>query len=103
MNVIIKIYRFFCSSLLIISGIIGSSWAILFASAGYKVRMYDVAPEQVVKALANIEQQLSTLKNDGNLRGTLTIEEQLQHITHCDSLEECLQGVFYIQVSHTEE
>lgn len=36
------------------SGLIGRSWAMLFASAGFKVKLYDIEQRQVTYALDSI-------------------------------------------------
>lgn len=36
------------------SGLIGQSWAMLFASGGLKVTLYDIEQRQVTGALENI-------------------------------------------------
>lgn len=53
---------------------------MLFASQGYKVYIYDILPEQVDKALLDIEEQLNILEQSGQLRGKLTASQQLSYI-----------------------
>jgi len=36
------------------SGLIGRSWAMVFASGGFKVKLYDIAQQQLTSALENI-------------------------------------------------
>jgi L-gulonate 3-dehydrogenase len=36
------------------SGLIGKSWAMIFASVGYNVMLYDVEPQQVTTAIESI-------------------------------------------------
>ncbi|PVD19038.1 hypothetical protein C0Q70_21597 [Pomacea canaliculata] len=79
------------------SGLVGRSYAMLFASAGYDVRVYDASKEQLQRAVADMEQQLSALAADGLQRGCLTVQQTMAHVTATDSLEDCVTGARYIQ------
>lgn len=76
----------------------GRSWAMLFAGAGYNVSLYDENPQQVISALAEIEKQLDFLETNKILRGQLSAKEQFQLVSPADSMKECIDGAFYVQV-----
>merc|ERR1712142_313500 len=79
------------------SGLIGKSWAMIFASVGYKVVLFDVESSQVTKALENIKAELLEFEAAGTLRGELGAVAQAELISGTDSLEECVTGAKYIQ------
>jgi len=79
------------------SGLIGRSWAMLFASVGYNVTMYDVEPQQIKSALDDIKNQLTELEKTGMLRGTLTPSQQFAKIKGSTKLEECVKDTMYVQ------
>ncbi|XP_043547848.1 lambda-crystallin homolog isoform X2 [Chiloscyllium plagiosum] len=89
------------SILIVGSGIVGRSWAMLFASAGYKVVLYDTVQQQVSSAIESIRQQLTELERTGRLRGTFKPEEQMMLITACNDLAQAVEGASHIQVSPT--
>ncbi|ESO93301.1 hypothetical protein LOTGIDRAFT_95422, partial [Lottia gigantea] len=79
------------------SGLIGQSWAMLFASSGYEIKLFDSHQSQVENALSNIEEQLHFLEKEGLLRGELSRQEQRERISSCSLLEDCVKDSFYIQ------
>ncbi|XP_048454028.1 lambda-crystallin homolog isoform X2 [Rhincodon typus] len=85
------------SILIVGSGIVGRSWAMLFASAGYRVVLYDTVQQQVTSAIENIRQQLTELERTGRLRGTFKPEEQMMLITASNDLAQAVEGAIHIQ------
>jgi len=79
------------------SGLIGQSWAMIFASVGYKVSIYDIVASQVENALTQAKKQLKTLEERGLLRGTLTAEEQFSCISGCTDIKQAIAGAFFLQ------
>merc|ERR1719402_896970 len=79
------------------SGLIGKSWAMIFASVGYKVVLFDVEASQVKTALENIRSELKEFEAAGTLRGTLNAKDQADLIHGTASLAECVKGTVYIQ------
>ncbi|XP_043272467.1 lambda-crystallin homolog [Venturia canescens] len=79
------------------SGLIGRSWAMLFASVGYHVTIYDIVPEQISKALEDINNQLKRLEKNGLLRGSLTADQQFGLIKGSTSLEETVKNAKLVQ------
>lgn len=79
------------------SGLIGGSWAMLFAGAGYQVQIFDIIPEQIEKALKHIQSELNTLESNGILRGKFTAEQQFKCITATTDLKELVKNAYYIQ------
>jgi len=84
------------------SGFIGHSWAMVFASAGYEVSIYDIAEEQVSKSLKEIAQKLTELEKSDLLRGKTSAKIQKSLIKGTTSLKECINGAFFIQESVPE-
>lgn len=79
------------------SGLIGGSWAMIFASVGYQVKIYDIVPEQVENGLKRIESELKRLEKDNLLRGTSTAEQQFKCITGTTDIKELVKDAVYIQ------
>ncbi|XP_043207249.1 lambda-crystallin homolog [Amphibalanus amphitrite] len=79
------------------SGLIGRSWAMLFAGAGYQVRLFDVVSSQIPSALEDIKGQLERLSASGLLRGTLSAQQQMELITGASELSDCVSGAVHVQ------
>ncbi|KAM8803774.1 lambda-crystallin homolog isoform 3-T3 [Rhynchonycteris naso] len=78
-------------------GLIGQNWAMLFASGGFRVKLYDIEQQQITDALDNIRQGTKLLEQSGSLRGSLSAEQQLSRITGCSTLQEAIEGAMHIQ------
>ncbi|MEJ1280349.1 crystallin lambda 1 [Cricetulus griseus] len=79
------------------SGLIGRSWAMLFASGGFKVKLYDIEQQQITNALENIRKEMKLLEQSGSLKGSLSAEQQLSLISGCGNLAEAVEGAMHIQ------
>ncbi|XP_051842557.1 lambda-crystallin homolog isoform X2 [Antechinus flavipes] len=81
------------------SGLIGRSWAMLFASGGFKVKLYDIEQQQITNALENIRKEMKTLEQNGTLKGSLSADQQLALISGCTDIKVAVEGAIYIQVN----
>ncbi|XP_063451972.1 lambda-crystallin homolog isoform X3 [Pan paniscus] len=82
-----------------LSGVIGRSWAMLFASGGFQVKLYDIEQQQIRNALENIRKEMKLLEQAGSLKGSLSVEEQLSLISGCPNIQEAVEGAMHIQVN----
>ncbi|KAI2568897.1 crystallin lambda 1 [Homo sapiens] len=83
------------------SGVIGRSWAMLFASGGFQVKLYDIEQQQIRNALENIRKEMKLLEQAGSLKGSLSVEEQLSLISGCPNIQEAVEGAMHIQYGHS--
>jgi len=79
------------------SGLIGRSWAMIFASAGYNVSIFDNDPNQLKTGKEVIMTQLRDLEKKQLLRGKLDVEAQYNLISWTENLKECVHNAKYIQ------
>jgi len=79
------------------SGIVGRSWAIIFARAGYKVKMYDALENAAASALPLIHALATDLHSAGLLRKCKSSSEVMHRISVVKTLEEALDNVFWAQ------
>ncbi|XP_058526972.1 lambda-crystallin homolog isoform X2 [Ochotona princeps] len=85
--------------LIVGSGLIGRSWAMLFASGGFKVKLYDIEQQQITNALESIRKEMKALEQAGSLKGSLSAQQQLSLISGCSNLAEAIEGAVHIQVN----
>jgi len=82
------------------AGLVGAGWAVVYARAGLKVKVFDANPEITRKSIPLIEGQLAGLHRHG------LIEEDpatiLSRITTASTLAEAVEGVAYVQESVLE-
>ncbi|XP_006832119.1 PREDICTED: lambda-crystallin homolog [Chrysochloris asiatica] len=70
---------------------------MLFASGGFKVKLYDIEQQQITNALENIRKEMELLEQSGTLKGSLGVGEQLSLISGCFDLQEAVEGAMHIQ------
>uniref|UniRef100_A0A3B4BZ40 L-gulonate 3-dehydrogenase n=1 Tax=Pygocentrus nattereri TaxID=42514 RepID=A0A3B4BZ40_PYGNA len=86
------------------SGLIGRSWAMVFLSGGYKVKVYDNQPGQASRAITDISRkQVEELQEAQMLRGKLSATEQLSLLSSHEDLSQALEGAFFVQECVFEE
>ncbi len=84
------------------TGVIGRSWAQLFARKGCETRLYDRDPGQVAKAVSWIDENLERLTTLGQLSRD-DVPAIRSRISLHDSLDLALQGADYVQESGPEK
>jgi L-gulonate 3-dehydrogenase len=78
------------------AGLVGCSWAVVFASGGAEVRVFDASAQSRDDVLPRVRQTLADMEQVGladDAAGTLA------RIGVCDTLEAALQGADYVQES----
>lgn len=82
------------------AGLVGSSWAVVFARAGLQVNLYDADPAQLRRSRVQIERALGELAAASLLRGS--VADSLARLRDCDSIGAAVAGVDYVQESIAE-
>lgn len=82
-------------------GVVGSSWALVFARAGFDVAVYDQSEAAINATLAFVAQALDDLGAQG-LAGTEPRETVLARLKPSPKLADALSGVDYVQESAPE-
>lgn len=82
------------------AGLIGKSWAIVFARAGIKVQLWDGLPEVRAGAIAGIHQTMRDLAQIGLLDKP---DEAIQYIQVFEDLNEAIKDVGYVQENLPEQ
>ncbi|KAJ8350944.1 hypothetical protein SKAU_G00260740 [Synaphobranchus kaupii] len=85
------------------SGLIGRSWAMVFLSGGYRVKIYDNQSGQALKAAQEVRKQLDELQQAHMLRGDSSAAEQFSLLSSHDDLAQALEGAFFVQECVFEE
>ena len=73
---------------------------MIFSGAGYQPCLFDVDPNQLSRALSTAREALQQYEKKGILKGQGSAQVQADRISTTTSLEECLSGAFYVQVSY---
>lgn len=82
------------------SGLIGQAWAIVFARAGYGVRLWDGDAQARARAVELIASQARMLVQQGLLDDA---DGLIARIRVCDELAQALEGVAYVQENLPEK
>ncbi|ADH91351.1 3-hydroxyacyl-CoA dehydrogenase NAD-binding protein [Ancylobacter novellus DSM 506] len=82
-------------------GLVGGSWGLVFARAGYEVTLYDPSPASLQAALDFVRGAAPALAAQGLLNGE-TPETILSRLKPASSLAEAVSGADYIQESAPE-
>jgi L-gulonate 3-dehydrogenase len=82
------------------SGLIGRSWAIVFARAGHPVSLFDAAPGVTTRALPLIRQAVTELRRFGLV--TETEDAVMARIGECATLADAVGDADYVQESTAE-
>lgn len=79
------------------SGLIGRAWAMIFASQGNQVTIYDINDAIVEKSLQLIKQDLDLYEKKNCLKGDISGDVQFQLISGTSSIEKALSNASYVQ------
>ncbi|XP_018897308.1 lambda-crystallin homolog [Bemisia tabaci] len=79
------------------SGLIGRSWAMLYAAKGYEIVIYDINLDLVNQSLEILNQQLHQFEKQGILRGSTNADQQFSLMRGTDVLSECTKNAKLVQ------
>jgi 3-hydroxyacyl-CoA dehydrogenase len=82
-------------------GVVGSSWALVFARAGFTVSIWDAAPSAVQHAIAFVCEGLGSV-DQSQPDATNGADAVRSRLHPCATLEEALENVDYVQESAPE-
>jgi 3-hydroxyacyl-CoA dehydrogenase len=82
------------------AGLIGQAWAIVFARAGWSVRLWDEREETLPKAIATIESLVSTLETYKLIERPSDV---LSRIAAASSMANAVEQVQYVQENVSED
>lgn len=82
------------------TGLVGASWAVVFARAGLTVRAHDADPAQRPRAVALVQNSLEALTEAGLLHEP--VATIMARIEWCERLEHALEAADYVQESIVE-
>ncbi len=77
------------------AGLIGRSWAIVFARSGYEVSIHDDSPQALTAAAEALDESLRALSQEGLL--SEPSDRILRRITLAGTLREAVQGAVLVQ------
>ena len=83
------------------AGLIGRSWSIVFARAGFSVNLWDPFPRQTTAAMTFIAERLPELRQAGLLADEP--DTVLARITPMPSMWETVQDVVHVQENGPEQ
>ncbi|MBW4982775.1 3-hydroxyacyl-CoA dehydrogenase [Mameliella sp. CS4] len=81
------------------AGLIGRSWSVLFARAGFDVQVWDVDPAVLERFPQDLARLCDTLQAEGLLEDR---EGTLARVRTCPTLEEAVSGVCFVQENGPE-
>ena len=76
------------------AGLIGRGWAIVFARAGWQVKLYDINADALQMAQREISTQLNLLSSNGLCDDTAAVQNNIHYIA---DLAAALDGADYVQ------
>ena len=82
------------------AGLIGQAWAVVFARAGYQVRMWDGNAQALPTALKLVAQQIRTLHERKLIDNP---DAAIDAVSTFESLELAVEGVVYVQENLPED
>lgn len=83
------------------TGVVGSSWALVFARAGYEVRVFDISEAALAATTTFVRNALLDLEKEG-LSGLDGIDTVMSRLATTTDLATAVEGVEYIQESLPE-
>ncbi|CAM3424552.1 3-hydroxyacyl-CoA dehydrogenase [Bordetella sputigena] len=81
------------------AGLVGQGWAIVFARAGWQVRLHDVAADRLAEARDLVVRQLHALQAQGLLQDAAAVARRVET---APTLEAALDGAAYVQENSPE-